>query len=113
MLILMTASCKNYEVKDFCGEWSYDKTKFIFHEDGNVEIYNLDNVFVYWTNTRPLNYYKGKWSIGTLDKLDKRIFINIDKLHETCFFIENNYELSYFIGDPDEYNRIVIYKNKK
>ena len=45
LIINMLSSCKDYEPKDFYGEWYYNNTRFFFHENGIVEIHNLDTLF--------------------------------------------------------------------
>lgn len=112
LLITMTFSCNDFEPKDFCGEWYYNKTKFVFHDNGSLEIYNLDTIFVYWDNPQLSKYHKDTWKIQKLSKWDNRIYIGLDTIHSTTFIIENKEELSYYIGDPDEDNRIVIRKRK-
>lgn len=115
MLLTLLSSCKDYEPKDFYGKWYYNNTKFIFHENGIIEIHNLDTVFVdLWydreENPHISNYYKGTWKIGK-DYFDDRIFISIDSsMFE--FFIENENVLYEFIGDPDEWNRVIIRKEQ-
>ena len=50
--------------------------------------------------------------IQKLSKWDNRIYIGLDSIHSTTFIIENEDELSYYIGDPDNNNRIVIRRKK-
>lgn len=111
-LTIMLFSCKDYEPKDFCGEWYYNNTKFVFHDNGSLEIYNLDTIFVYWDNPQLSKYHKDIWKIQKYSKWDNRIYIGLDTIHSTTFIIENKEELSYYIGDPDEDNCIVIRKRK-
>ena len=113
MLIMFLSSCKDYEPKDFYGEWYYKNTRFFFYENGIVEIHNLDTIFAYWDNPQLSKYHKDIWKIQKLSKYDNRIYIGLDSIHSTTFIIENKDELSYFIGDPDDYNRAVIRKKKE
>ena len=99
-------------MKDFCGEWQYKGTRFILHEDGTLEVYNLDTIFVYWDNPQLSKYYKDIWRIEHFGKWDNRINLGLDTHHGTIFFIESDDELIYYIGDPDDWNRAVIRKVK-
>ncbi len=112
MLIMTLSSCKDYETKDFYGEWYYKHTRFFFYENGIVEIHNLDTIFAYW-DSHPSKFYKGTWKIQRLGKWDARIEINFDNWHTSTYIIENENELTDFIGDPDDYNRAVIRKKKE
>lgn len=112
LLTIMLFSCKDYEPKDLCGEWFYNNTKFVFHDNGSLEIYNLDTIFVYWDKPQLSKYHKDTWKIQKLSKWDNRIYIGLDSIHSTTFIIENEDELSYYIGDPDNNNRIVIRRKK-
>lgn len=109
----MLFSCKDYAPKDFWGEWYYKNTKFVFHDDGSLEIYNLDTIFVYWDNPQLSKYHKTHWEIQHLGKFDNRIYMGLDSIHSTTFLIENKDELSYSIGDPDEGNIVFIRKRKE
>ena len=59
------------------------------------------------------DYKSIKKKAQKLSKYDNRIYIGLDSIHSTTFIIENKDELSYFIGDPDDYNRAVIRKKKE
>lgn len=110
----MLFSCKDYDPKDFCGEWYYKNTKFVFHDNGSLEIYNLDTIFVYWDNPQLSKYHKDIWKIQKLSKYDNRIYIGLDTIHSATFIIENKDELSYCtFDDPYGDNRIVIKKRKE
>ena len=109
---MILSSCKDYEPKDFYGEWYYKHTRFYFYENGIVEIHNLDTIFAYW-DSHPSKFYKGTWKIQRLGKWDARIEINFDNWHTSTYIIENENELTDFIGDPDDYNRAVIRKKKE
>lgn len=99
-------------MKDFCGEWQYKDTRFILHEDGTLEVYNLDTIFVYWDNPQLSKYHKDIWRIKHFGKWDNRINLGLDTHHGTNLFIESDDELIYYIGDPDDWNRAVIRKVK-
>ena len=66
MLIMTLSSCKDYEPKDFYGEWYYKHTRFYFYENGIVEIHNLDTIFAYWDNPQLSKYHKDIWKIQKL-----------------------------------------------
>lgn len=115
MLLTLLSSCKDYEPKDFCGKWYYNNTKLILHEDGTLEAFNPDTVFLdLWfqrTKTHISDYYKGTWEIGK-PPFDDRIFLGIDSCSGE-FFIDNENVLYEFIGDPDEWNRVIIRKEQE
>lgn len=106
-------------MKDFCGEWQYKDTRFILHEDGTLEVYNLDSIFIFFDD-----YHKGfnnennigTWYIRNYGKErfeSPRIYMQYDSLQYYFeFFIESDDELIYYIGDPDDWNRAVIRKVK-
>ena len=115
LIINMLSSCKDYEPKDFYGEWYYNNTRFFFHENGIVEIHNLDTLFAADWDEPSLSRkkHKGTWEIDKTNKWRERIVIEIANFCCSDFFIENEKELTYYIGDPDEYNRAVIRKKKE
>ncbi|MBR5688314.1 MAG: hypothetical protein IKX36_10210 [Prevotella sp.] len=114
MLLTFLSSCKDYEPRDFYGKWYHNNTKFIFHEDGTLEIFNLDSAFVDLCDmlkSPPQKYYKGTWEIGK-PPFDDRIDIGLDSIGYE-FFIENENVIYDFIGDPDEWNRVIIRKEQE
>ena len=77
-----------------------------------MQVKNDKFVFAYW-DSHPSKFYKGTWKIQRLGKWDARIEINFDNWHTSTYIIENENELTDYIGDPDEYNRAVIRKKKE
>lgn len=106
-------------MKDFYGEWQYKETRYILHEDGTLEVFNLDSIFIFFDD-----YHKGfnnEYNIGTWyirnygkERFESpRIYMQYDSLQYYFeFFIESDDKLIYYIGDPDDWNRAVIRKVK-
>lgn len=113
VFVSLLFSCKDYKNKDFCGEWYYKNTRYILHEDGTLEVYNLDSIFVYWDDSkREFNreYSKGTWNLREIKYENPRLYMEYDSLTGGEYFVEDYDKLIYYIGDPDDWNRAVIRK---
>lgn len=117
--VLLLLSCKDYKMEDFYGEWQYKDTRYILHEDGTLEVFNLDSIFINRIyNNKEINneYNSGTWYIRHYgrDIFEKpRIYMHCDSLHYSFeYFVESDDKFIYYIGDPDDWNRAVIRKVK-
>ena len=110
--VLLLLSCRDYKMEDFCGEWQYKDTRYILHEDGTLEVYNLDSIFIYWDDYNK-EYNKGTWTISDYGRdifENPRLHIVYDGYHGCEYFVESDDKLRYYIGDPDDWNLAIIRK---
>ena len=118
VFISLLFSCKDYKNEDFCGEWYYKNTRYILHEDGTLEVYNLDSVFVYWDDTKTKfnkfnrEYSKGTWNLREIKYESPRLLMEYDSLTGAEYFIKDDDELIYYTLDPDDWNSAVIIKKR-
>lgn len=101
LIVIIFSSCTpKLGVQDICGDWYYKSAKIHFTSNYIVTIDNPNEDL----NFLEYKKFTGKWRV-----VDNEIHI-IGK-YSFILFVNSKDRLYYYVGDPDDYNIIVINKN--